>query len=618
MPIRELPPHLVNQIAAGEVVERPASVLKELLENSLDAGAGRIEVEVEAGGVRLCRIRDDGIGIPRDELPLALARHATSKIGTLEDLEQVATLGFRGEALPSIASVSRLRLVSRHREATGGWAVEAGEGRLSGPEPAPHPPGTTVEVRDLFFNTPARRRFLRSERTEFDHIQRVVERIALGRPGVALKLVHNRRVVLDLAAATTAAQAADRVAEICGSGFVEHALAFEREAGGLVLRGWLARPTFSRGSPDLQYVFLNGRAIRDKVIASAVRSAFRDVLYRDRWPAFVLHLDMDPALVDVNAHPAKQEVRFRDSGRIHDFVRRSVETVLAGQGAAAAGAEAGPATGPGRPGYSPVPLITDNGITDNGITGNGMTGNDVAGSQRRLFPAAGPAVLRDGDGLLAAYGRLVHGGDGTRGAPMPGAETGPPSLGFALAQLHGVYVLAANDSGLVVVDAHAAHERITYEAMKQALRAGPVPVQDLLVPVSLAVTPREADLVESTGELLAGCGFILDRTGPRSLRLRGLPALMAAGDPEPVISRVLAELGPDMGREELMGLIERALANVACRASVKANRRLTLDEMNALLRTMEVTPRIEQCNHGRPTWIQFGMAELDQFFHRGR
>jgi DNA mismatch repair protein MutL len=487
--------------------------------------------------------------------------------------------------------------------------VEAGEGRFTGPEPAPHPPGTTVEVRDLFFNVPARRRFLRSERTEFDHIQRMVERIALSRPGVALRLVHNRRTVLDLPAATIGTLVAARVAEICGSEFVDHALAFEREAGGLVLRGWLARPTFSRASPDLQYVFLNGRAIRDKVIASAVRAAYRDVLYRDRWPAFVLYLDMDPALVDVNAHPAKQEVRFRDSGRIHDFVRRSVETVLAGQGVAAPESVPATAPAPARPG-----------------SGSGV----VAGDQRRLFPGTTGGVLRDGEGLLEAYGRLVQGPahesthdstltpGGSGMVHAAGPEAGPPDLGVALAQLHGVYVLAANAKGLVVVDAHAAHERITYEAMKEALRAGPVPVQDLLMPLPLAVTPREADLVEAAAELLAGCGFVLDRTGPRSLLLRGLPALMADGDPEPVIRRVLAELGPDMGHEELMGLIERALANVACRASVRANRRLSLDEMNALLRTMEVTPRIDQCNHGRPTWIQFGMAELDQFFSRGR
>jgi DNA mismatch repair protein MutL len=585
MPIRQLPAHLVNQIAAGEVVERPASVVKELLENSLDAGATRVELELEDAGIRLCRIRDNGSGIPRDELPVALARHATSKIGSLEDLEQVATLGFRGEALPSIASVSRLVLTSRHRDAESGFTV-AGEDGGPGPvAPAAHPPGTTVEVRDLFFNTPARRRFLRSERTEFAHVRATIDSIALSRGSVALRVQHNQRVILDLAAAGSIAELAARIARVCGDDFVRNALYFARVAAGMALRGWIARPTHARSQPDLQHVFLNGRAIRDKLLAGAVRAAYRDVLYRDRWPAYVLYLDMDPAWVDVNAHPAKHEVRFRDPGNVRDFVRRAVEEALAGQGSAA---------------DHPSPI-----------------GSFTAGT-----PEPATAALALGvPGWRSIDPPVTAVRDGGRDYVAPAAaqpESSHPPLGFALAQLHGIYVLAETAEGLVVVDAHAAHERITYERLKTAIRESVVQSQALLLPDVLEVTEAEAELASHHNALLDRCGFDLRRTGPDRLTLCAVPAMLVGDDTASLVRRLVAGLHDDLTFDELLGLLDRCLADVACHASIRANRRLTIDEMNSLLRDMERTPRSEQCNHGRPTRVALSLPELDRLFARGR
>lgn len=577
MPIRELPAHLVNQIAAGEVVERPASVVKELLENSLDAGASRIEIDLEEAGIRLCRVRDNGTGIPGTELSLALARHATSKISDLGDLEQVATLGFRGEALPSIASVSRLTLTSRHRDAAGGFLV-AGPGPAAALSPAAHPPGTTVEVRDLFFNTPARRRFLRSERTEFAHVRAAVERIALSRGSVALRVRHNERVVLDLPAAAADSELAARVGTICGGDFIANALYVQHEADGFVLRGWLAHPNHARSQPDLQYLFLNGRAIRDKLIGGAIRAGFRDVLYRDRWPAFVLYLDMDPAGVDVNAHPAKHEVRFREPGRVRDFVRRTVETALA-QGRATP-VPAMPAAA--IPSYSPQ---TNLGLSH--------------GSPRA------PALIRDAAPAV-------------RVSVAAATESHLPPLGYALAQLHGIYILAQNATGLVVVDAHAAHERVTYERLKDSIRQARVEIQTLLIPPALEVSEREAEAVERHGELLERCGFLLSRTGPGRILVRGVPALLASADLESLARELVAGLHEHTGAEDLLGLVDRALAGTACHTSVRAHRRLSVEEMNQLLRDMESTPRSDQCSHGRPTWVQHSIADLDRWFSRGR
>ncbi len=587
MPIRQLPAHLVNQIAAGEVVERPASVVKELLENSLDAGATRVEVELEEAGIRLCRIRDNGAGIPRDEMPIALARHATSKIESLQDLEQVATLGFRGEALPSIASVSRLTLTSRYRESATGFSVTgdaAGPGLVT---PAAHPTGTTVEVRDLFFSTPARRRFLRSERTEFTHVRAAIESIALSRGSVALRVMHNQRVVLDLAAANSPAELVARVGTVCGDEFVRHAMYVERDALGLTLRGWITLPTHARSQPDLQHVFLNGRAIRDKLLTGAVRAAYRDVLYRDRWPAYVLYLDMDPAWVDVNAHPAKLEVRFRDPGRVRDFVRRVVEEALAGNGE---GTDASPraAVGP-IAGESSV-----SGVLPFGAPGQRAEASGIGSSTRES--AAGYSV-----------------------PPLsPETEARQAVLGFAIAQLHGIYILAETADGLVMVDTHAAHERVTYERLKAEIRQAAVQSQTLLLPVSLAVNEADAERAIHHSRLLERCGFDLLRSGPDRLTLRAVPAMLAGDDVAAFVRRLIAVLHDDVTLDELFGLLDRCLADVACHASIRAHRRLSIDEMNSLLRDMERTPRSEQCNHGRPTRVTLSLPELDRLFARGR
>ena len=593
MPIRQLPAHLVNQIAAGEVVERPASVVKELLENSLDAGATRIELDLEEAGIRLCRIRDNGAGIPREELPVALARHATSKIESLEDLEQVATLGFRGEALPSIASVSRLTLTSRSRSASDAFSVSGEDSGGPGPvAPAAHPPGTTVEVRDLFFNTPARRRFLRSERTEFAHVRATIESIALSRGSVALRVAHNERLVLDLPAAASNAELAVRIGSVCGDDFVHNAIYLERETAGLALRGWVVQPIRARGKPDLQHVFLNGRAIRDKVIAGAVRAAYRDVLYRDRWPAYVLYLDMDPAWVDVNAHPAKHEVRFRDPGTVRDFVRRTVEAALARDGT--------PAADPAAAGSRPAAV------------GQPLTPALPLGLPRRT--GAETSTVDNAQEPAADY----HASGDGQAAESPPPADGVPALGFALAQLHGVYILAQTADGLVVVDTHAAHERITYERLKSAIRQGAVQSQALLLPETLVVSEAEAELAGHHANLLEQCGFDVRRTGPDRLTLRAVPAMLAGTDAVSLVLRLVAGLHDDITVDELFGLLDRCLADVACHASIRANRRLTIDEMNCLLRDMERTPRSEQCNHGRPTRVALSLLELDRLFARGR
>jgi DNA mismatch repair protein MutL len=593
MPIIELPSQLVNQIAAGEVVERPASVVKELLENSLDAGASRIELDVEAGGIKLCRVRDNGTGIPRNELGLAMSRHATSKIASLEDLEHIASLGFRGEALPSIASVSRLRLVSCHRTADSGWSLETSGGELTAAIPAPHPAGTSIEVRDLFYNTPARRRFLKTERTEFGHIQQVAEKIALSRFSTALRLMHNDKTVFDLPVATTRADQERRVAKVCGQAFMDHALYLEHDAGDLHLRGWVARPTFSRSQPDLQYFFINGRAVRDKVMAHAVRSAYRDVLFHGRHAAFVLYIDMDPARVDVNAHPAKHEVRFRDSRGVHDLIRHAVESALAGTRAGNLSSE---------PNRAPATL------------------SPAANSQRQYQTQAGmplgpsmPAVRDE----LSVYGDLVA--SGTRSSIETSVVDGdPPPLGYAIAHLHGAYILAQNREGLVIVDAHAAHERITYERLKASVHSTGVISQALLIPEQVPVTEKEADLAEHYEPVFARLGMTVDRSGPDRLTVRTMPSLLSDADPAALLRDLLADIHSNGGTDGIDSRVDDRLAEVACHGSVRANRRLTESEMNALLRDMESTERSDQCNHGRPTWTTLTMRELDRLFSRGR
>ncbi|MFP5505156.1 MAG: DNA mismatch repair endonuclease MutL [Gammaproteobacteria bacterium] len=594
MPIRLLPPQLINQIAAGEVVERPASVVKEVLENSLDAGARHLDLDIEQGGKTLIRVRDDGIGIPRDELALALARHATSKIASLEELEQVASLGFRGEALPSIASVSRLTLTSRTAAEAAGWRVGGdGSERMPAPEPAAHPQGTTVEIRDLFFNTPARRKFLRAEATEYKHIEDVVRRIALSRFNVAINLAHNQRPQWRLPAADTREQREQRLAKLCGQPFIEHSLYLEHTAAELRLSGWIAQPTFSRSQADLQYFFVNGRMVRDKLIAHAVRQAYQDVLFHGRHPAFVLYLELDPATVDVNVHPAKHEVRFRDSRLVHDFLFRALHEVLARDRPAlnaaavapfsAAADGAAPAHAAFAPRQQPMPLRVD---------------EHLQAYAALHSPAPAPAVLPDG---LAE--------------PAAGE---PPPLGYALAQLHGIYILAQNAVGLVLVDMHAAHERITYEGLKRAYDGEGIRAQPLLVPVTLAVSEREAALAEAAAGVFAELGLEIDRLGPERLVVRQVPALLRQADVAALVRDVLSDLGEHGVSTRLQEARNAVLSSMACHGSVRANRQLGIAEMNALLRDMERTERSGQCNHGRPTWVQLRLDELDRLFLRGQ
>ena len=584
MPIHKLPDHLINQIAAGEVVERPASVVKELVENSLDAGARAVQIDIVSGGQKLIRIRDDGRGIDRDELTLALARHATSKISSLDDLEAVASLGFRGEALPSVASVARLTLTSRAAGAEGAWTVEADNGKVAGPSPAAHPDGTTVEVHDLFYNTPARRRFLKTERTEFGHIERWVRRLALSRPEIAFVLTHNRRTVLNLVAANTDELRRQRIESICGRAFAEQCIYLERETDGIALSGWIGLPTFNRSQPDMQYWFVNGRSVSDKTLSHAVKHAYRDVLFHGRFPAYVLNLTMDPAGVDANAHPAKHEVRFRDARRVHGVVSQAVEVALGD-------------TRPGGHNVAPIP----------------MTRDAVFGQETMRLPATpNRSAVRE---TLAAYSAMAA---APSVVPLPEEADDVPPLGFAVAQIAGIYILAENQDGLVVVDMHAAHERIVYGKLKRGFDDRRLVRQPLLVPESVAVAESEANLVEESGHLLEQLGLVVERTGPASLTVREVPALLKNADVEALLRDVLADLAESGRSNRIDDAGDDYLATMACHHSVRANRLLTIDEMNALLREMEQTERADQCNHGRPTWTTITLAELDRLFLRGR
>ena len=586
MPILELPSHLINQIAAGEVVERPASVVKELVENSLDAGARNLQVDIVNGGQKLIRIRDDGAGIPPDELALALSRHATSKISSLDDLEAVASLGFRGEALPSIASVARLTLSSRTVAADSAWQVEVEGGEISPPRPAAHPPGTTVEVHDLFYNTPARRRFLRTERTEFGHIDKWLRRLALSRPDVAFTVTHNRRTVLQLAAASTNDGRLQRVAKICGDTFAEQAVFLERETDGVAVSGWIGLPTFNRSQPDMQYWFVNGRSVNDKTLSHAVRHAYRDVLFHGRFPAYVLSLTMDPASVDANAHPAKHEVRFRDGRRVHGVVAQSVEVALS-------------ETRPGGRSVAPTVIGGNHSYSQGSMS--------LSDSSR----APGIAAVRES---LTAYEAL----SGAAAIDITADREEIPPLGFAVAQLAGVYILAENKDGLVIVDMHAAHERILYEQLKHGFDDKAVVRQPLLVPETVAVAESEANLVEQSAEMLEQLGLVIDRSGPTSLVVREVPALLRNADAAALLRDVLSDIAQAGRSNRVEDACHEFLATMACHHSVRANRSLTLAEMNALLREMESTDRADQCNHGRPTWTAISMAELDKLFLRGR
>ena len=602
MTIQLLPDHLVNQIAAGEVVERPASVVKELTENSLDAGARQIIVQVEQGGSRLCRVRDDGVGITAGELALALQRHATSKISSLDDLRTVATLGFRGEALPSIAAVAKLVLTSRVAGERSAWTVSSSGGACSESQPAAHPRGTTVEVRDLFYNTPARRSFLRKPVTETRHIDRAVLRLALSRYSTGLRYEKDGRLSYDLPAAAARAEQEERLARLLGAEFVEHALYFEQQREGIHLGGWLARPKYSRSQGDMQHLFLNGRAIVDRSVAHAVRRAFEDVMFHGRHPAWLLYLEMDPAAVDVNAHPAKLEVRFREGRRIHDIVRRTLEAVLADTRPSAA---------------SGVKMTADD-VMPAPAPGFGVQGNRFGVGHGT---AAGLASLLGASPLPLGP---VQGFAPVREAQAEPPEGDMPPLGYALAQLGGVYILAENRDGLIIVDAHAAHERVVYERMKAQLGEQGLGSQLLLEPIRLRVGAEDIDTAKQQRDAWKQLGFVVDQVGPDTLAVREVPALLAGGDAQAMLRDLLSgaqarqEADSEDTGEELTGRVHHILATLACHTSVRANRRLTREEMNALLRDMERTPRADQCNHGRPTWRAFSITELDRMFLRGR
>ncbi|HEY0289302.1 MAG TPA: DNA mismatch repair endonuclease MutL [Pseudomonas sp.] len=631
--IELLSPRLANQIAAGEVVERPASVIKELLENSLDSGARRIDIDVEQAGIKLLRVRDDGGGISSDDLPLALARHATSKIRDLEDLERVMSLGFRGEALASISSVARLTLTSRTRNADQAWQVET-EGRdmASRVQPAAHPVGTSVEVRDLFFNTPARRKFLKAEKTEFDHLQEVIKRMALARFDVAFHLRHNGKTILSLHEAHDDVARARRVSTICGSGFLEQALPIQVERNGLKLWGWVGLPTFSRSQADLQYFFVNGRAVRDKLVAHAVRQAYRDVLFNGRHPTFVLFFEVDPAVVDVNVHPTKHEVRFRDGRTVHDFLYGTLhralgdvrpEDQLAGTTSVTAlvrptGPQAGEFGPQGEMGLANSLLEQPQGDASSRPAGSGSG----AGYQYQYTPRPG-AVLPAAE-AQAAYREFFAPlpsavqVDGAVPVTLPESNGDVPALGYALAQLKGIYILAENAHGLVLVDMHAAHERIMYERLKVAMASEGLSGQPLLVPESLAVSQREADCAEEHLATFQKLGFELQRLGPETLAIRQIPALLKQAEANRLVQDVLADLMEYGTSDRVQAHMNELLGTMACHGAIRANRRLAIPEMNGLLRDMENTERSGQCNHGRPTWTQLGLDDLDKLFLRGR
>ncbi len=603
--IQPLPPELINQIAAGEVIERPSSVVKELVENSLDAGATRIEVDIEFGGARLIRVRDDGDGIAAEDLPLAVASHATSKIGSFDDLEHVASMGFRGEALASMSSVARFAITSRLRGSDNAFRIEVDSGRLQVARPAQHPQGTSVEVRDLFYNVPARRKFLRAERTEFAHVDDLLKSLALARSGVEFRLSHNGKSVRVWKAARDEQAMLTRVAEVLGDDFPQQSLRIDHATAGMRLSGWVGLPTASRPQGDAQYFYVNGRLVRDRIVAHAVRQAYADVLFHGRYPAFVLYLELDPAGVDVNVHPAKHEVRFREQRLVHDFLFRTLHEALAdtraGQSVQSENATWTSAPGVGAPATPSA--------------ANPPAGWQGAFSQSRL-------QLGVREEPLAGYAALL--GEAANGSaePLPAMSSvndgDAPPLGYAIAQLKTIYILAENAHGLILIDMHAAHERVTYEKLKSSRACSNLRSQILLVPLSVAVSAKEAAAAEEHGDALSEWGLELSRSGPSAVVVRRIPALLEGADVAELTRSVLGELAQHGSSRQLQELENELLSTMACHGSVRAGRRLSLPEMNALLREMEATERSGQCNHGRPTWVQINMSELDKLFLRGR
>lgn len=641
--INLLSPRLANQIAAGEVVERPASVVKELLENSLDAGATQLDIDVEQGGVRRIKIRDNGVGIVKDDLSLALSRHATSKIVTLDDLEAVRTLGFRGEALASISSVSRLHLTSQAKGDAEAWRVETeGKDMSTTMRPASHPDGTTIDVCDLFFNTPARRKFLRTEKTEFNHLEEVVKRLALSRYDTGFRLSHNGKQIYDLRPVTDQLHAEHRLASLLGKKFIENSLTIDVEAAGLRLWGWIGLPTFSRSQADLQYFFVNGRVVKDKLVVHAVRQAYRDVLYNGRHPTFVLYLELDPSTVDVNVHPTKHEVRFRDGRLVHDFLFSRIHKAIAdvrpeseevSSNNEALSQSAGMAV--------PEVAITEQSALP--LSNRSATSHDwMQASQKRVD--AGQVVGQlEGMQRLSGYADSYAAEGDERVDPETGeiyqkapvaagmSVSSPnfmagvreeyqavPPLGFAVAQLHGVYIVSESENGLILVDMHAAHERIVYERMKVAFYEKNIATQPLLVPINVSVSQSEADLVEENESAFSAFGFKVERTGLESVMVREVPVILIKADTENLVRDVISDLSANGVSDLLEARANELMATMSCHGAVRANRKLTIAEMNSLLRDMEITERSGQCNHGRPTWTQMTMSDLDKLFLRGR
>ena len=588
MKIQCLPEVLINQIAAGEVVERPFSVVKELVENALDAGSSKVDIELEEGGIRLIRIRDNGSGISAGDLPIAVQRHATSKIASLDDLECVATLGFRGEALPSIASVSRFTIRSRTPDQAHGAKLSIDGGKVGEVQPDAHPEGSSIEVRDLFYNVPARRKFLKTERTELAHAEEWLRSLALAKPSVELSIRHNGKELKRYKPVSSPKARIERVSQVLGADFAAQCLAVDLEHNGMRLSGWIGLPTASRSSADQQYFFVNGRAVRDKTVAHAVKQAYADVLFHGRYPAYVLFMELDPRRVDVNVHPAKHEVRFRDGRSVHDFIYRSLHGAMSETRAGAVEARA--ALSQSFPVDSAWPMPY------------------AAASQSAMSLPVHESMAH----YQALYGASAP------NAPMHDAPPAEQPLGYALAQLHGVFILAENASGLVMVDMHAAHERITYEQLKAAQQDDGIKSQALLVPVSVALSDAEAFASEQLAENLAELGFDVVRSGPQSVSIRAVPSLLADVDAKQLFLDVLSEFREYGASKRLQEAQNALLSTMACHGSVRANRRLSITEMNALLRAMESTERSGQCNHGRPTWVQLSKTDLDKLFLRGR
>lgn len=608
MRVQILPVQLINQIAAGEVVERPSSVVKELVENCFDAGATTINIDIEQGGARRIRIRDDGCGIVKEDLPLALSRHATSKIASFEDLEHVASMGFRGEALPSISSVSRLTLISRVVEADCAWRVSTdGTEQDFDLQPDPHPQGTTVDVRDLFYNTPARRKFLKTEKTEFAHIEGLIQKMALSRFDIGFSLSHNQKEIFHLPLATTETEQQQRIAGICGSVFLENSITIDVASSGLQLTGWVGLPTFSRSQQDMQFFYVNGRLVRDKLIAHAVRQAFQDVLFNGRHPVFVLYLTLDPGLVDVNAHPAKLEVRFREGRLVHDFLFSALHRALA-------------EVRPNMPSANPV--IRQKDVVHADVGESCADNRSVNRSAYPTYQPAQSALPYQVEETIQAYAKLYSesaGSSAATGQERSSQQTQEfPPLGYAIAHLHNIYILAETRNGIILVDAHAAHERVLYEKMKAQVQQGTVPSQPLLLPIKINVSPAEADLAEQASDLFMDLGFEINRAGPETIVVRAVPALMNNSDMETLTRDVLADLAQHGLSHRMQDHGKHILGTIACHSAVRAHRRLTIDEMNALLRDMERTENSGVCNHGRPTWVEMSTSDLDKFFLRGQ